>query len=174
MNILKVKTNKKVKNEMTKKVMILGKYYSLKISYKNIKVTELNLETNDIHIYLPNKYRRIDNKYILNIALEKMYSEIAKQEIEQIMEKTRIMMGYAPEDYELKRMKGTLAKCTQDKRIIINPEIVKYDKKTIESIILREYCHLKYRPNSKRFINTIRKYMPNYENYIYAVSEMYY
>ena len=165
---------KKLENIINKSVMVFGKYYNLKISYKNIKLIELNLEYNNIHIYIPNKYKRTDNKSILKIALEKMYDEIAKQEIEQIMEKTRIMLGFAPEDYEIKRMKKSLAKCTQDKRIIINPEIVKYDKKTIETIILHEYCHLKYRPNSKKFTETIKKYMPNYENYIYAVSEMYY
>lgn len=172
MNILKA--NKKIESIIKQNVMILGKYYNLKISYKNIKVAELNLEENDIHVYLPNKYKRIDNKCILNVALEKMYNEIAKQELEQIMEKTRLMLGFAPEDYEIKTMKTTLAKCTKDKKIIIDPKIVKYDRKTIETIILHEYCHLKYRPNSKGFIATIKKYMPNYENYIYAVSEMYY
>ncbi len=174
MNMLKGKASLKVGSVINQSVMILGKYYNLKISYKNTKLIELNLEYNDIHIYLPNKYKRIDKESILKIAIEKMYTKIAKQEIERIMEKTRLMLGFAPEDYEIKIMKKALTKCTKDKKIIINPNIIKYDIKTIETIILHEYCHLKYRPNSKRFIDTIKKYMPNYENYIYAVSEMYY
>ncbi len=174
MNILKTKSKLEFGDQINKNILILGKYYNLRITYKNTRLIELDLEYNDIHIYLPNKYKKIDKKSILKIAIEKMYYEIAKQEIEQIMEKTRLMLGYAPEDYEIKKINNVLAKCTQDKKIIINPEIIKYDIKTIETIILREYCHLKYRPNSKKFIKTIKKYIPNYENYIYAVSEMYY
>lgn len=173
MNITKLKLTKNKNNLINEVVMIFGKYYNLRISYKNIKIIELNLEDSNIHIYLPNKYKKVNNTYILNLSIEKMYKEIAKQEIEEIMEKTRIMLGFAPEDYELKNMNKILAKCTQDKKIIINPEIVKYDKKTIETIILHEYCKLKHRPNSKRFLDTIKSYMPNYEKYVYAVSESY-
>lgn len=166
--------SKKVLTDLNKTARIFGKNYNVKIMYKSIKIIELNLDKNNIIIYLPNKYKRLDKKNILDLAISKMYDEISKEEIERVMEKTRIMLGYAPEDYEIKNIKDSLAKCTKDKKIIINPEIVKYKKETIESIILHEYCKLKYRPNSKSFADMIRFYMPNYQNYTYAVSGMNY
>ncbi len=171
MNIIKEKT--KV-SKLDKVVRIYGKNYNLKIVYKNIKIIELNNDINNIIIYLPNKYKKINKDNILNLAIEKMYYEIAKDEIERVMEKTRIMLGYAPEDYEIKEMKNKLSKCTKDKKIIINPEIVKYERETIENIILGEYCKLKYKPNSKSFIEMIKHYIPNYENYTYIVSSVNY
>lgn len=167
MSIIREKNKTVNANKMVK---IYGKNYNLKIVYKNIKIIELNNDQSNIIIYLPNKYKKMNKDNILNLAIEKMYYEIAKDEIERVMEKTRIMLGYAPEDYEIKEIKNSLAKCTKDKKIIINPNIVKYDKETIESIILGEYCKLKYRPNSKSFIEMIKHYMPNYESYTYIVS----
>ena len=170
MSIIKEKI---IANKINERVEIYGKNYNLKIIYKNIKIIELNIENNNIIISFPNKYKKIDKKNILKIVIEKMYLKIAKNEIENVMETKRLMLGYAPEDYEIKNIKNGLAKCTKDKKIIINPQIVKYSKKTIESIILQEYCKLKYRPNSKNFIEMLKHYMPNYETYIYMVGVNY-
>ena len=85
--------------------------------------------------------------------------------IEEIMEKIRIKLKFAPEDYKIQVMKNTMAKCTQDNQIIINPYIVKYDKETVEYMILHEYCHLKYKTHSKGFWELIKKAMPQYEKY---------
>ena len=43
----------------------------------------------------------MSNKEILDLAIEKMYEQIANVEIERAMEKTRIMLGFAPEEYEI-------------------------------------------------------------------------
>ena len=67
------------------------------------------------------------------------------------MEKTRIKLGFAPEEYLIKRIDNKLADCVDMNKIIINPEIMKYDQKTIEYIIMHEFCHLKYKTHSKGF-----------------------
>ena len=98
-----------------------------------------------------------------------MYDEIARVEIENIMEETRIMLkGIAPENYIIKRMPNKLAKTLKDKTIIINPEIVKYNKEVLRYVVLYEFCNLKYRTNTKKFWNMIEKYMPRYEEYEYV------
>ena len=81
------------------------------------------------------------------------------------MEKTRLMVGFAPEDYEIVEMKDCLAKCTDDKKILINPRIIKYDRKIIEYIILHEFCHLKYKNHTKSFYNLVERYVPDYSKY---------
>ena len=85
------------------------------------------------------------------------------------MEETRIMLkGVAPENYIIKRIPNKLAKTLKDKIIIINPEIVKYDKEILKYVILYEFCHLKYKTNTKKFWDMLQKYMPTYEEYEYV------
>ena len=81
------------------------------------------------------------------------------------MEKIRTKLKFAPEDYKMQIMKNGMAKCTQDKQILINPYIVKFNRETVEYMILHEYCHLKYKTHSKGFWQLIKKAMPQYERY---------
>ena len=167
MNLTKRKTM--VKTSINKAierhpVPILGIDYKVKIVYKNIKITELNIENNVIKISLPNKYKKESSKTILDIAIEKMYEQIAKVEVENAMEKIRIMLGFAPEDFEIKKIKDILGKC-QNQKITINPEIVKYSRDVIEYTVLHQYCHLKYKNHCKGFYELIAKYQPDYEMY---------
>ena len=145
-------------------VPVLGTDYKLKIIYKNIKVAELDVEDKIIKISLPNKYKKANNERILDIAIDKMYEQIAKVEVERAMEKTRILLGFAPEDYEIRKMSEELGRCEENK-ITINPEIVKYDREIIDYIVLHEYCHLKYKSHCKSFIKMLEKYEPNYKKY---------
>ena len=164
MNTIKRRINLKtsVNNSVERHpVPILGIDYKVRIIYKNIKITELNLENKTIKISLPNKYKKMDNKEILDLAIDKMYEQIAKVEIERAMEKTRIMLKFAPEEYEIKKIK-TLGVC-RNKKITLNPEIVKYSRKIIDYIVLHQYCHLKYKNHTKEFFKMLEKYLPDYK-----------
>ena len=156
----------KEENEISlRPIQILGTIYNLKVSYKNISVIECNMENNIIKVNLPKKYKKIDNESMTDILIDKMYFKIAEKELEGIMEKTRLMVGFAPEDYEIVEMKDCLAKCTDDKKILINPRIIKYDRKIIEYIILHEFCHLKYKNHTKSFFFFVQRYVPDYSKY---------
>jgi len=169
MNILRTKV-KEMKTIYTKvtEITILGQTFEVKVAYKNVKVTELNFVNREVKIVLPLKYRNKDIRKILNIILNKMYEQIAKNEIEAIMEKIRSKLKFAPEDYKIAFIKNTMAKCNSSKEIVINPYIMKYDMQTVEYMILHEYCHLKYKTHSKGFWELIRKAMPQYEKFEYA------
>lgn len=167
MKIMTKKINLKITIEETAErhpVSVLGTDYKVKIIYKNIKVAELDVEDKIIKISLPNKYKKANNERILDIAIDKMYEQIAKVEVERAMEKTRILLGFAPEDYEIRKMNEELGRCEENK-ITINPEIVKYDREVIDYIVLHEYCHLKYKNHCKSFIKMLEKYEPNYKKY---------
>ena len=168
MKLLSKKIN--IEKEIGKTTKIFGETYDIKIIYKKIKNPELNLNEKSIEINLPFKYKRNGNINILKLALEKMYDEIARIEIENIMEETRIMLkGLAPDNYIIKRIPNKLAKTLlKDKTIVINPEIVKYNKEVLRYVVLYEFCHLKYRTNTKKFWDMIEKYMPSYEEYDYV------
>lgn len=166
MNIVKRRTNiKLVVNSSIERhpVPVLGVDYRVKIVYKNIKITELDVEEKTIKISLPNKYKKISNTAILDLAIEKMYEQIANVEIERAMEKTRIMVGFAPEEFEIKNMK-VFGKY-EDNKIIINPQIVKYGRKIIDYVVLHQYCHLKYKTHCRAFYDLLKKYEPDYKYY---------
>ncbi len=172
MKIMTKKINLKITIEETAErhpVPVLGTDYKVKIIYKNIKVAELDVEDKIIKISLPNKYKKANNEKILDIAIDKMYEQIAKVEVERAMEKTRILLGFAPEDYIIKKINGKLGKC-EDKKITINPEIVKYGRNVIDYIVLHQYCHLKYKTHSKGFYNMLKEYEPNFEEYEQLIS----
>ncbi len=170
--MIKIRKNINIKNTDTivierHPVPVLGIDYRVKITYKNIKVAELNIENKTIKISLPNKYKKTNNKVILDLAIEKMYEQIAKVEIENVMEKMRIMLGFAPEDYEIKKLKNKLGKC-ENQKITIHPEIVKYSREIIEYVVLHQYCHLKYKNHCKSFYELIAKYQPDYEEFSFV------
>ena len=160
--LIKIKNNETIALEKHP-VPVLGIDYKVKIVYKNIKVAELKVDNAIIKIELPNKYKN-NNEYILDLAIDKMYEQIAKVEIERAMEKTRLLLGFAPEDYDIKNMKKEIARCIENK-ITINPKIVMFHRNIIDFIILHEYCHLKYKTHSKNFYRMIEKYEPNFEEY---------
>lgn len=150
-------------------VKIFGKNYDIEVKYKNIKAPELNLQKNyKIEIVLPNKYKKVGNEQILKISIEKMYEQIANTEIEDLMEKTRKMLGIAPEEYEVIKI-NALGKCENGK-ITINPELMQFKKETIEYIVIHEFCHLKYKSHGKRFYEIIEKYVPDYKRYEREIS----
>lgn len=156
-----------------KNVKILGISYELGIEYKYIKNPKLNIKDKKIEISIPNKYKKINNSIIVELLLQKMYDAIAKKELDTIMEKVRTTLKFAPKDYAIMRLDNTLGKCLADK-IIINPDIVKYKKDTIEYIIFHEFCHLKVKKHSKKFYDILERYIPNYENYAFELIGMQY
>ena len=144
-------------------VPVLGIDSKVKIVYKNIKIIELDIENKTIKISLPNRYKKLQNDKILDLAIEKMYEQIAKVEIERAMEETRILLGFAPEEFEIKDI-DNLGKCV-NKKITINPNVVMYSRKVIDYIVLHQYCHLKYKSHTKGFYKLLETYMPDYKKY---------
>ena len=152
-------------------VKIFGKNYDVQVEYKNIKAPELNLRENyKIEIILPAKYKKVGNEQILKMSIEKMYEQIANTEIEDIMERTRKMLGIAPEDYEIRKMEKTLGKC-EDGKITIAPELMQYKREVIEYVVAHEFCHLKYKTHGKWFYQIIEKYIPEYRKYEREIQE---
>lgn len=145
-------------------VPVLGIDYKVKIEYRNIKIAELDVEGKTIKISLPNKYKKTSNTQILDLAIEKMYEQIAKVEIERAMEKARILLGFAPEDYEIQKMVKKLGKYEESK-ITIHPDVVKYHRDFIDYVILHQYCHMKYKTHAKSFYQLLEKVEPNYKKY---------
>ncbi len=153
-------------------ISLLGKSLNLNINYKNINVPKLNIEETEVNLFLPQRYKKSGTVEIVSAAIKKMYDEIAQIEIADSMEKIRILMGFAPEDYSIKRMKETFIKNSKNKTIIINPDIVKYNKKIIETSLIQSFCKLKYKEDSSKYLKLLEKSIEKYENYEYKALKL--
>ena len=161
-----------IRNETVK---LLGEDCKVIINYKNLKKPTLTVEGKNIKISLPNKYKKLNRDEILEKLIEKLYDVVAKKEIENIMEKIRMSLGFAPEDYKIERINNKMASCQTEKGIItINPDIVKYDKETIEYILIHEFCHLKYKTHCEKFNLLIKDNIKNHKKYEKIVNEIFF
>lgn len=175
MNILKQRNNRiidltkpvEIKTYLT--VSVLGRSLNLNINFKNINVPELDMNDKEVNLFLPVRYKKIGTVEIVSEAIKKMYSEIAKIEIANSMEKIRVMLGFAPEDYSIKRMPDTFIKNSRNKTIIINPDITKYNRKIIETSLIQAFCKTRYKENSKEYKTLLKNAIEKYENYEYRI-----
>ena len=170
----KIKEYQDIMVKENKAVKLLGAYYFFQIKYANICTPALNLKEKEIEIILPNKYKRSNNEVLVKKLVDKMYKIVAEKEIENAMEKARKKLEIAPEDYEIRQMKNYLGKCTNDKTIIINPEIVKYTRDVIEYVVLHEFCHLKCKNHSRAFFKLLIENEPNYKEYEKQILEFHF
>jgi predicted metal-dependent hydrolase len=144
---------------------LLGKNYALNINFKNINLPEINIGKVEINIDLPKRYEKYNKVEVISMVVDKMYEDIAEQEIEQSMETARVILGFAPDNYEFKKMKNSYIKVNSNKTISINPEIVKYSRKVIDSSMISAFCKLRYRENSNLYKETIKFAMREYESF---------
>ncbi len=143
-------------------VRVLGRSYTVEVQYKMVKAPSLSFKTNIIQVVLPNQFKKLEIEEVKTMLMNKMYEKLAEKEIERAMEKTRLLLELAPENYQLKRMEGRLANCKEG-TITINPNIVMYERDIIDYIVLHEFCHLKYKNHTKSFYKMLETYIPNYE-----------
>lgn len=162
MGILKFKKIYNSKSYLT--VSVLGNNLKLNIKYLNIPAVELNKKDNEIDLFLPKKYKNVENIDVINLAIQKLYSTIADTEIEYSMEIARHILKFAPEDYKMQRLDNEFYKCSKNK-IIINPDIVRYSRDIINTTIIQAFCKIKHRPNSNAYKKLLNEAMNSYEIY---------
>ncbi len=162
---MKVLNFKKVVNNQTYlTVSVLGNSLKLNVKYTNISSIELNKKENEIDLFLPKFYKNIDNIDVINVAIQKLYNTIAETEVEYAMEIARHILKFAPKDYSIKRLNNEFYKCTKNK-IIINPDIVKFNREIINTTIIQSFCKIKYKPNSVAYNQLLNNAMNEYEIY---------
>lgn len=148
-----------------KTIKVFNQNVGVKIYYKGLN-TECTLRNNEVSIFLPITYKGRDNSKAIITIVNKFYQTLAEKEVEEVMEKNRIRFkGLAPNDYRVEKIDSALGRFLEDtKEMIINPDIIKFDREILEYVVLHEYCHLRYKTHAKSFYKIIEKYIPNYKN----------
>lgn len=146
-------------------IAILGKNYKLNIKYSNIMSVELVKKSNEIDINLPRKYKNCDNSDIINLAISKLYEDIAQKELEASLELIRHILKFSPDDYKIERIKNAYYKCSKNKTLIINPDIVQFSKEIINTTLLSAFCKINFKANSTQYKTALENGFAKYEAY---------
>ena len=117
---------------------------------------------NEINIVLTNQYKKTDNMNIINLCIQKLYNEVAISEIENAVEFARHVLGFAPEDYRIKRLTNNYYKYA-NKTLTINPDIVQFNEEIIYTTIIKAFCKIKYRKGSKNYFDSLELGLKEYE-----------
>ena len=169
MNIVKFENKFISKSYLT--ISILGKSYKLNMKYVSSNIIELS-KKDDLcfELMLPKKYKNCDNIDIINQVIRKLYSEIAPKEIETSLELIRYILKFAPEDYIIERLPNSFYKI-KNKILIINPDIVQYNREIINTTLIQAFCKIKYRPNSNAYKQELNRAINYYEEYKQTMNE---
>ena len=151
-----VKEKKFVSGEVFK---ILGNNYILNVERGDFKKSIVNMENGFINVFV-NEDSSVDK---IKDLIDKMYYKLAIVVVNKSVDMWRGVINIAPNVVVIKKLKTAWGKCNSKRKITINPDLMKYDQRVIDYVVLHEFCHLRYMNHSKDFWNMVGKYMPDYK-----------
>ncbi|MBF0978718.1 MAG: M48 family metallopeptidase [Clostridiales bacterium] len=138
---------------------VLGNDYTLNIEYGDFEKASVNLNNGYINICVSENCETVKIKELI----EKMYYKIALMIVDKSVNMWKNILKIAPDVVVIKKLKTAWGKCNSKGKITINPDLMKYDQRVIDYVVLHEFCHLRYMNHSKDFWNMVSKYMPDYK-----------
>ena len=139
---------------------VLGNDYILNIEYGDFEKASVNLDNGYINICVSENCETVKIKELI----EKMYYKIALMIVDKSVKMWKSTLKIAPDVVVIKKLKTAWGKCNSKRKITINPDLMKYDQRVIDYVVLHEFCHLRYMNHSKDFWNMVGKFMPDYKD----------
>lgn len=139
---------------------VLGNDYILNIEYGDFEKASVNLNNGYINICVSENCETAKIKELI----EKMYYKIALMIVDKSVNMWKNILKIAPDVVVIKKLKTAWGKCNSKRKITINPDLMKYDQRVIDYVVLHEFCHLRYMNHSKDFWNMVGKFMPDYKD----------
>lgn len=142
--------------------LYVGRQYRLKITHS--KKNEVKLNGGNLTVYTSKK----EDKNYTKLLLDNWYREHAirllQWRIEQNISKFSKYKLEFPK-LVVRRMEKRWGSCTPNKKIILNPEIIKAPVKCIDYVIIHELCHLVHHNHSPEFYKLQTKMMLDNEKW---------
>ena len=139
---------------------VLGNDYILNIEYGDFEKASVNMDNGYINIFVSENYEIEKIKELI----EKMYYKVALMIVDKSVKMWKSILKIAPDVVVIKKLKTAWGKCNSKRKITINPDLMKYDQRVIDYVVLHEFCHLRYMNHSKDFWNMVGKFMPDYKD----------
>lgn len=139
---------------------VLGNDYTLNIEYGDFEKASVNLDNGYINICVSENCETAKIKELI----EEMYYKVALIIVDKSVNMWKNILKIAPDVVVIKKLKTAWGKCNSKRKITINPDLMKYDQRVIDYVVLHEFCHLRYMNHSKDFWNMVGKFMPDYKD----------
>lgn len=140
--------------------LYLGKRYQIKIvdAHSNgAKIVE-----NELVVY---KKENVEVSDIIKAFEKEMVTKLFKRLMLETYEKMSNDYVLQPPTLKIRNMKSRWGSCIPKKnQITLNSQLIHYDLRFMEYVVLHEYAHLIQPNHSKAFYRVIEKYMPDYKN----------
>ncbi len=146
-------------------IAILGNSYKLNIKYTTSNSIELTKKDFEFELTLPKKFKNLDNIDIINLSIQKLYTELAPKELEEALELARHIVKFAPEDYKVENLKNEYYKIARNKILVISPDIIRYSREIINTTLIQAFCKMQFRTNSNAYKEALKNAMTQYEEY---------
>lgn len=147
--------------------LYLGKQYRLLIDDNpSQKQGSVKLKKGRIAIYSQNS-----DPLIVASFLKKWYREKAEQWFDQLLTeslsrfKGKHRLPTKPTKAHIQKMSSRWGSCTPKGKIILNPELIKAPKPSIEYVIVHELCHLIHYNHNQKFFKLQDEVMPGWRKW---------
>ncbi|KHJ36705.1 hypothetical protein PBAC_31310 [Pedobacter glucosidilyticus] len=108
-----------------------------------------------------------DNASVENILAD-WYREKAAVDFQDILEKVLVLFRKYKIDspvLQIRYMPTRWGSCTSKGKVILNPDLIKASKGSIEYVIIHELCHLVHHNHTKAFYNLQESIMPDWKKW---------
>ncbi|MGN2375606.1 M48 family metallopeptidase [Sphingobacterium spiritivorum] len=139
--------------------LYLGRQYKLRIETESIN--DVKLYRGHLIIYCCKKG---DAREILN----KWYRERAVIHFNEMLDKTFPLFSkfkISKPDLQIRQMEKRWGSCTPNGKVILNPELIKAPKGSIEYVVIHELCHLIHHNHTKHFYDLQESLMPDWKKW---------
>ena len=151
------KVPKQLEYKTGEKVWFLNHKYDLKIKFSTKR--SVKLSDNNISLYILKTDLKVDKQKLLN----EFYRGELYKILYPLVKKWELPMKVVVNETRIRNMKTLWGSCNiKARRIWVNLELIKYDKKCIEYVVVHEMVHLLERLHSKRFYKLMDKYLPDW------------
>ncbi|BCN32799.1 M48 family metallopeptidase [Anaeromicropila herbilytica] len=142
---------------------VFGKQYQLKIRYEDCSQVSIYIEHDNLLVTLPKSYQEKELKPILEHSIQKFYQKLVKNKIEERITYLSEITSLYPKKVTIKKLTRSWGRCSSSGNISLNRDLVFYQDKVIDYVILHELSHLKYMNHSRDFWNLVAEFMPDYK-----------
>lgn len=139
-----------------------GRQYRLKIL--SSKKDSVKLSAGTLTVHSTKKENKIHTQLLLDDWYRSHAIELFNWRIDQNISKFRKFKLEQPK-LVVRRMDKRWGSCTPNKKIILNPEIIKAPVKCIDYVVIHELCHLIHHNHSPEFYKLQNKMMPDWEKW---------
>lgn len=125
---------------------------------------ENNISKREIYLFGKKITQELAEDFDTEEKIEKLYRLELEKILPSLFKKYNEITGLYENEYKVRKMKARWGTCYPERKLInINLYLAKRPIKEIESVVLHELIHLKYRHHTKDFFNEVKKYMPDYD-----------